>query len=58
LAGVTQEVGDAPTGLDAFGFADPAEHLLDPPGDGGEESRRLEFGERVGLGLGSGRRPA
>lgn len=39
LAGVTQEVGDAPaSGLDALGFADPAEHLLDAPGDGGQQA--------------------
>ncbi len=52
-AGVTQEVGDAPAGgLDAFGFADPAELFLDPPSDGGEQIRRFEFGERVGLCIG------
>lgn len=39
LSGVTQEVGDAPaSGLDALGFADPSEHLLDAPGDGGQQA--------------------
>ena len=50
LPGVAQEVGDAPTGgLSGLGVADPAESLLDPPGDGGEEVGRFEFGERLGL---------
>ena len=53
LPGVTREVGDAPaSGLVPLGFADPAEHLLDVPGDGGQQARRFEFGEGVCLGIG------
>jgi hypothetical protein len=50
---VTQALRDAPAGgLDAVSVADPAQVFLDPPSDGGREARGLEFGERVGLGIG------
>ena len=50
---MTQKVGDVPARrLDAVGLAARADHLLDPPGDGGQQARRFEFRESPGLAIG------
>lgn len=53
LVGMAQEVGDAPAGgLHGSGLAHPAQLLLEPPGDGGEQGGGFQFGQGLGLRLG------
>lgn len=50
LPGIAQKVGHSPArGLNGVRLADPAQLLLDPPGDGSEQVGCPEFGQGRGV---------